>query len=131
MNSNYKTAAIGALFTGTSVALGALAAHSLEKSISLHYLEVFKTAAQYQMYSGLGLLILGLWQGSSKGKKIAVNLIVYGTLIFSVSLYILAMNELWGEGLKKLGAITPIGGVLIIAGWLWLAWEFLKNNKKA
>lgn len=130
MNSNYKTAATGALFIGASVALGALAAHALEKSISLHYLEVFKTAAQYQMYSGLGLLVLGLWKESPAGKKIAVNFIIYGTLIFSVSLYVLALNELWGEGLKKLGMITPVGGVLMITGWLWLAWEFLKNNKK-
>lgn len=130
MSKNHNTAAIGAIFTGAAIALGALAAHALEKRISLHYLDVFKTAAQYQMYSGLGLLALGLWSGFSRPVKRATNLIVAGTFVFSLSLYLLALNEILGEGLKKLGMVTPIGGVLMIAGWLWLAWILLKKEKE-
>lgn len=130
MSKNHNTAAIGAIFTGAAIALGALAAHALEKRISLHYLEVFKTGAQYQMYSGLGLLALDLWSGFSQQVKKAANLIIAGTLIFSLSLYILALNEILGEGLRKLGMITPIGGVLMIAGWFWLAWLLLKKERE-
>ena len=125
MKINRKLAAASALLLALGIAMGALGAHGLEKSISESYLHTFETGVKYQIYSALGLLILSLSGIEIKG---ANRLIVSGSCIFSFSLYLLSMNELWGNGLRKLGAVTPIGGVLMIAGWCWVAWTLLKRN---
>jgi uncharacterized membrane protein YgdD (TMEM256/DUF423 family) len=112
------TAAIsGAL----AVMLGAFGAHGLKKIISPDMLEVFKTGVQYQFYHTFALFVVGILMqfGKSKALKWSGYLFISGIVLFSGSLYILAIT-----GIKVLGAITPIGGVAFIAGWIALALHF-------
>jgi uncharacterized membrane protein YgdD (TMEM256/DUF423 family) len=120
-----QIAVIGSAMLALSIALGAFAAHGLKDSLSVKYLEVFETGVQYQTYGSMGLILLAL--AGDNFRKPAL-LLLCGMLVFSFSLYLLSMNELWGSGLKKLGAITPIGGVLMISAWVWSAFIFKKKN---
>ena len=119
--------AAGFILCGFSVALGAFAAHALESEISERYLNVFETGVKYQFYHGLALLILGAIYNEKL--KWTYRLWLWGNIIFSVSLYFLSLNELMGENLKKLGAITPIGGLLMITGWILGALYFLRKKE--
>jgi uncharacterized membrane protein YgdD (TMEM256/DUF423 family) len=110
-----KLIGLGCLMIATTVALGAMGAHTLEDAISARYLEVWKTASLYFALNGLGLLAMANIAPSIKG--LHIKLIILGSFIFSVSLWILALNEILSPALRKLGAITPLGGVLMIIGW--------------
>jgi uncharacterized membrane protein YgdD (TMEM256/DUF423 family) len=101
-----------------AVAAGAFGAHGLRQHIAPEQLAVFETAARYQMYHALGLLAVGWAVGRWPGSPAtwAGWLFIVGTLIFSGSLYGLALT-----GLRWLGAITPIGGLCFLGGWLCLA----------
>ncbi len=109
---------IGALSGAISVAAGAFGAHALREKLEPRMLEVFETAARYQMYHALALLFVGYavsrWPGAlttSSGW-----LFVAGTLLFSGSLYAMTFT-----GIRALGAITPLGGVCFLAGWVCVA----------
>jgi uncharacterized membrane protein YgdD (TMEM256/DUF423 family) len=109
---------IGASSAFLAVAAGAFGAHALRARLAPDLLAVFETAARYQMYHALGLLAVAWavarWPGSLGAW--AGWLFVAGTLIFSGSLYALALT-----GVRWLGAITPLGGVAFLAGWGCLA----------
>src|SRR5215468_409663 len=112
-------AVLGALSAALGVMAGAFAAHGLRGRITPELLAVFETGARYQMYHALGLLAVawavGRWPTSSAA--IAGWLFVAGTVLFSGSLYLLALGSpSW------LGAVTPLGGLCFIAGWVVLAW---------
>jgi uncharacterized membrane protein YgdD (TMEM256/DUF423 family) len=113
-----RTLAIAAVSGMTAVMLGAFGAHGLKKVISPEMLEVFKTGVQYQFYHTFALLAVGIlmYFGESKALKWSANLFLIGILLFSGSLYILAIT-----GIKPLGIITPFGGVAFIIGWILLA----------
>jgi uncharacterized membrane protein YgdD (TMEM256/DUF423 family) len=110
---------LAALFGGLAVALGAFGAHALEARLTPRLLEIFETGVRYHFYHALALIAvvvaLGRWPQSNL-PVIAGWLFVAGIVIFSGSLYLLALT-----GIRWLGAITPIGGVAFIAGWLCLA----------
>lgn len=107
---------LGALCTMMSVGTGAFGAQGLEGKLSDKYMSVWEKAVNYQMYHGLGLIMIGIISGTT---SINVNwagwLLFFGIVLFSGSLYILALTQI-----RILGAITPIGGVLFIVGWLML-----------
>ena len=107
---------LGALCTMMAVGTGAFGAHGLEGKLSDKYMSVWEKAVNYQMYHGLGLILIGIISGTT---SINVNwagwLLFFGIVLFSGSLYILALTQI-----RILGAITPIGGVLFIVGWLML-----------
>ena len=114
---------LGALSAFVSVAAGAFGAHALRDSIPADRLAVFETGARDQMYHALALLAVG-WLGgqrSCRAARLAGWLFLVGTLLFSGSLYALAIS-----GIRWLGAITPFGGLAFLAGWLALAWSALK-----
>ena len=108
---------IGALSGAIGVAAGAFGAHALRDRLEPRLLEVFETGARYQMYHALALLAVGLI--ASRWPSGIINsagwLFVAGTLFFTGSLYAMAFT-----GVRALGAITPIGGVCFIAGWVCL-----------
>ena len=110
---------IGALSGALAITLGAFGAHALRASLSPELLDTFETAVRYQMYHALALLAVGLAiaKYSATGWLSASGwLFVVGTILFSGSLYLLAItNTRW------LGAITPFGGIAFILGWLCLA----------
>jgi uncharacterized membrane protein YgdD (TMEM256/DUF423 family) len=110
---------IGAISAGLAVVAGAFGAHGLEKTLDARGLQLWETAAKYQMYHGIALVAVGIWEavsGSSRSIKIAAWAFLIGTILFSGSLYALALS-----GITKLGAITPLGGVGFIVGWIALA----------
>lgn len=110
---------IGAFTAMLSVALGAFGAHLLEDRLTVDALETYHTAVQYQMFHSVGILIIALLLDRLPSQKLAIwaaKLLLTGIVIFSGSLYVLSLS-----GIKMLGAITPIGGVLFIAGWICLA----------
>ncbi|UQZ35856.1 DUF423 domain-containing protein [Paenibacillus sp. PK3_47] len=111
----------GAVLAMLSVGIGAFGAHMLESVLSEHYMQVYETGVQYHMVHALGLMIIALvagqW-GESRRLRWAGNLIILGIILFSGSLYVLSIS-----GIKVLGAITPLGGVAFIAGWICLAVE--------
>jgi uncharacterized membrane protein YgdD (TMEM256/DUF423 family) len=115
---------LGALSAAISVAAGAFGAHALKARLSPELLAVFETGARYQMFHALGLLAVA-WvaQRSPGGAAGAAGwLFVAGTVLFSFSLYALALS-----GVRALGAVTPFGGVAFIAGWLALAWAAVRG----
>jgi uncharacterized membrane protein YgdD (TMEM256/DUF423 family) len=110
---------IGALSAFVAVAAGAFGAHGLRGALPVDLLDVFETAARYQMYHALALLAVS-WLASSHSGRLATSagwLFVAGTILFSGSLYMLSLT-----GVRWLGAITPLGGLAFLGGWLALAW---------
>ncbi|MDV6379435.1 DUF423 domain-containing protein [Sporosarcina sp. GW1-11] len=110
----------GAINAAIAVGLGAFGAHALKERLSAHYLAVWETAVQYQMFHAIGLLAVGILMssallGPSTQLSWAGYLLLIGIIVFSGSLYALSLS-----GIGILGAITPIGGVAFIAGWILL-----------
>lgn len=114
----------GAIYGFLGVALGAFGAHGLRERLTPDLLAVWKTAVEYQFYHALALLLVGLL--ASQRPSIALTnagiCFALGVLIFSGSLYTLALS-----GQRWLGAITPLGGLLFLAGWALLFWAALKR----
>ena len=114
-------AVLGALSGFIAVALGAFAAHGLKSCLAPDLLAIFETGVRYQFYHAFALIAVAwaLQLGSQGPARAAGWCFVAGTVIFSGSLYALALS-----GLRWLGAITPLGGLAFLAGWLLLAWSF-------
>ncbi len=105
--------AVGALNAALAVAAGAFAAHGLRGRIEPRALEIFETAARYQMYHALAMILAGVLAVRTAGW-----LFQAGIVVFSGSLYALALTDVtW------LGAITPFGGLAFLIGWVVLAWS--------
>jgi uncharacterized membrane protein YgdD (TMEM256/DUF423 family) len=111
--------AAGAALAGTAVALGAFGAHALKASLSPEALGWWQTAVQYQMWHGLALIALAA-TGDTRLKAPAV-LLAAGAMLFSASLYAMALT-----GARWLGAVTPVGGLLMIAGWALAIWRVIR-----
>lgn len=110
---------MGAVNAAISVGAGAFAAHGLRERLDARALEVFETGARYHMYHAFAIILAGLVAGAGhRGAQTAGWIFQIGILLFSGSLYALAIT-----GTKGLGAITPVGGVAFLTGWLWLAWS--------
>jgi uncharacterized membrane protein YgdD (TMEM256/DUF423 family) len=114
---------VGSLSAGIGVALGAFGAHALRGRLTPELANAFEVGVRYQMYHALALLgvawIATRWPGGATNT--AGWLFVAGTVLFSGSLYLLALT-----GHRWLGAITPVGGLAFILGWLALAWCALR-----
>jgi len=116
--------AFGALSGFVGVALGAFGAHALKSRLDADLLANFEVGVRYQMYHAFALLAVGWAQTRWPGAVLNASgwLFVAGSLIFSGSLYFLTLT-----GLRWLGAITPVGGAALLAGWLCLAWAVWKG----
>ena len=113
----------GAVSGFLAVALGAFGAHGLKERLDAYHLGVFQTGVTYQFFHALVLLVIGLWLRNQGPTLIrgAGHAFLLGTVVFSGSLYTLALT-----GAKGWGAVTPIGGVAFLAGWVCLAVAALK-----
>jgi len=123
-----QTAAIlGAL----AVALGAFGAHALKKMVPPETVTTFETGVRYQFYHVFALLAVAILFGSFPGKNLqyAGICFIIGIILFSGSLYILtALKAANTVGLRGIGAVTPIGGVYFIVGWIFLFVGVLKGK---
>ncbi len=117
----------GIIFGVLAVVLGAFAAHGLEKVLDANTIQTFETGVKYQMYHALFLLILSnLTKLPEKSKKWVFYIIVTGILFFSFSIYALATNILTTFDFKNIAFVTPIGGSLLIVGWIMLGYRYYK-----
>src|SRR5689334_18120748 len=111
---------VGSVLMALAVAFGAFGAHGLRSRLDAYSLSVYEKAVFYHFVHALGILCIAILARTSaitvSGANRAAGLLLVGILVFSGSLYALAIT-----GIRTLGAITPIGGVAFIAGWLWLA----------
>jgi uncharacterized membrane protein YgdD (TMEM256/DUF423 family) len=126
---NNKTVFTGALLCVIGIVLGAFGAHALKSLISVERLQSFETGVRYQMYAGFALLILGINMDRFQfSLKWIVRLLLFGIILFSGSIYGLAMQEVFSVSLKFLGPITPLGGLLQIVGWILLLYKLVKHS---
>ena len=125
-----KIISTGAIFGMIAIILGAFGAHALKKVLSIEALATFETGVKYQIYHALFLVLIGMLNGlSTKAKKTIYNLVVFGVIFFSGSIYLLATNSLTTFDFKIIGFATPIGGLLLILAWGVLLLNYI--NKKS
>ena len=118
------------VFGAIAIVLGAFGAHGLKSLISPESITVFETGVKYQMYHALFLLFLGTTPlVSEKAKKSILMLVVAGVVLFSGSVYFLACNVIFSFDFKKIGIITPIGGLLLILAWVMLFLHLIKQKR--
>jgi uncharacterized membrane protein YgdD (TMEM256/DUF423 family) len=117
----------GAILMALAVIIGAFGAHGLRDRLDAYSMSVYEKAVFYHFIHALGLLVVSFLPKTGTFSEFATNwvcgLLLAGIVIFSGSLYLLAVT-----GNRMLGAITPIGGVAFIAGWLMLAWFLLPRR---
>ena len=111
---------IASLFAAMAILFGAFGSHALKDKLSAQSLEVYDIATRYLMFHALGIFLIALlgFQLPKESLEIPVIMMIGGTSIFSGSLYLIAMLDF-----KKLGMVTPIGGLLLIVSWLLLAFN--------
>ena len=117
--------AVGAISAFVAVAAGAFGAHGLKNRLSPDMLAVFETGVRYQMYHAFALIVAAWAQTRWPGTLTITSgwFFLAGTVLFSGSLYLLSLT-----GLRWLGAITPLGGLAFLVGWLCLAWAALRQG---
>jgi len=116
---------IGAVLMAFGVGLGAFGAHALKQKLSVEMMAVYKTAVEYNFYHALGLILIGILYQLYPSKMVMASgwVVFLGVILFSGSLYFLSIT-----GIKWIGAITPIGGVAFIAGWVLLVIGIIKYS---
>lgn len=119
-----KFIVFGCVSAALGVAAGAFGAHGLKGILTPEMLAVYETAVRYQMYHAFALIITGFLSTQPKA-TIAGWCFVIGTVLFSGSLYAMTLS-----GARWLGAVTPLGGVAFIAGWVLLALSLLQQSKE-
>lgn len=115
----------GAILGALGVALGAFGAHALKDMLTAsNRLDTFETAVKYQFYHALALILVGILSQNFTAKTMNYSglSMLIGTIIFSGSLYLICFT-----GIKAFGAIAPIGGTLMIVGWVLLFWSVFKG----
>lgn len=127
MNKNVVIIAI--CIITVAIILGAFGAHSLKELISTEKLNTFEVGVKYQMYHGLGLLIIGLNAVKLKFPIRSLSLLMLlGTILFSGSIYLLSIQELFDTSLKFLGPVTPIGGSILIISWIIFLIKIIRSK---
>ena len=117
--------AFGAFNAFIAVAAGAFAAHGLKDVLSIEYINTFKTAADYQMMHGIGMILIGVLnkQNTNRYHITTAVFMFAGIILFSGSLYVLTLT-----GTKWLGIITPFGGLCFLIAWLTLGFNYLLSK---
>ena len=114
---------ISAMTLATAVMIGAFGAHALQKMVAPRFMETFAVGARYQIYMGLGLFGLALFESLKKiDIKLPFYFIFFGMLIFSGSIYIYVLSQV-----KFFAMIVPIGGSFMILGWCWFFAKVIKS----
>ena len=119
-----------AIFAIIAIVFGAFGAHKLKELLTPQSLSSFETGVRYQMYHVFLLLFLGLYDGvSDTAKKSIFYVVITGVVFFSGSIYLLSTSSITGFDFSPFGMVTPIGGVLLIAGWALLLRSFINIKK--
>ncbi len=124
----YKNLTIIAFLGAVSIILGAFGAHALKESLTPEALKSFETAVRYQMYHVIVLLLVNFTDHISLNLKNNLTLIfISGIALFSGSIYLI---YLLGVPVSSIWFVTPLGGFILIIGWILLFYEFLKKSMK-
>ena len=117
---------IAALYGALGIIFGAFGAHALKKILSDDLLKSFETGVKYQMYHTIVLLVIGFQFSFTESLQTAIAwCFITGTFLFSFSIYGLCISSAKGKKLRFLGPITPLGGLLLVIGWILLGVSFL------
>tara|TARA_R110000782_G_scaffold30352_2_gene75700 strand:+ start:1042 stop:1434 length:393 start_codon:yes stop_codon:yes gene_type:complete len=117
------------LFGMFAVVLGAFGAHGLKNLVDSDAVATFETGVRYQMYHAFFLFILALLPDNMLKSKRPIYLsVVIGVILFSFSIYILALNDIMQFDFKMFGIVTPIGGVFLIAAWALMLFGIVKSK---
>ena len=113
----------GSVFAALAILFGAFGSHALKEKLTLEQLEIYDIATRYLMFHALGIFAIGIlgYQVPSEVLIWPLLIMVFGILIFSGSLYLISL-----AGYKKLGMVTPIGGLALIISWLMVAYNIYK-----
>ncbi len=125
MNADRSLAGAGALFGALAVICGAFGAHALHAQVDAAALQTWHTAVEYQFWHALALLVVALQGRALRHARMVGSAFAVGIVLFSGSLYALALGAP-----RWIGAITPIGGVAFIAGWLLLTCSCLRHPER-
>ncbi len=126
---NKSIVIIGIVMLVIAIVLGAFGAHALKEHLTPEKLNTFEVGVRYQVYHGLAFLILGFSADKFQfSLKLPTRLIFVGVLMFSGSIYFLAIQEMLDVSLKFLGPITPLGGLLIITGWILFLIKIMRSK---
>jgi uncharacterized membrane protein YgdD (TMEM256/DUF423 family) len=124
MPLTHKYRLLGSILALSAVLFGAFGAHALSETLSAHdSIQTWETAVRYQMWHALALILLSLIRAPQCAPKMTGLCFVVGTVLFSGSLYGLAL-----DGPKWLGPVTPLGGLCLVMGWMLLAYSSYKNK---
>lgn len=129
MKINKNIVVTAAILGALTIMIGAFGAHGLKELITEKSLVSFETGVRYQMYHVIVMLILGISTNIlPKTQKWVFRFFIIGILFFSGSIYLLTLNEFLPFDAKTIAFITPIGGFLLIIGWLRLAYGVIVNK---
>ena len=129
-DSNKKIMFTACVLGALTIAIGAFGAHGLKSLVSPDKVTTFETGVRYQMYHVFGMLILGYTASGLKiDPKWIFRCFLGGLILFSGSIYLLALDEVLPFSTKWLGPVTPIGGLAFISGWALWALRLWKNRK--
>lgn len=125
-----KIAVLASVLGAVSILIGAFGAHALQKMVSADAVASFETAVRYQMYHVFALLVVALVPSiNDKAKKLTARLFGLGILLFSGSIYLLTLKEYVFFDVKKIAFVTPIGGLVFVIAWVYLAFAIKQSNK--
>ena len=111
---------------GLAVIFGAFGAHALKKILNEAQLKSFETGVKYQFYHAIVLLIIGFNMTLETSiEKYMVYSFMLGVVLFSFSIYGLVLSAAYNKKMRFLGPITPLGGLMLVLGWLLLAYTFV------
>lgn len=119
----------GGVFGGLSVIFGAFGAHALKTKLNEEQQKSFETGVKYQMYHALMLILIAItFPFIETTQVIMAWCFILGTLLFSFSIYGLVLSSSAGKKLSFLGPVTPLGGLLLVIGWILFTWNVLKTG---
>lgn len=119
----------GGIVALLAVILGAFGAHGLEKLVDADRINSFTTGVRYQMYHAIVCILLGtIGVISETAKKRIFYFFVVGIILFSGSIYLLVIDEVLGVSLSSIGFVTPLGGLLLILGWIFFVFSLRKQH---
>ena len=125
MHKNLTITSVLGMFT---IVLGAFGAHALKETFTIDQLSSFETAIRYQMYHVLVLLFVNTYAGFSDRKRKQISWLFFvGILLFSGSIYVIQLTEVTA---KSIWFVTPLGGLLLLGGWLLMGFSFRKSNEQ-
>ena len=116
----------GSIFGALAIVFGAFGAHAFKNILDEEQLKSFETGVKYQMYHAIVLLVVGFnMDTTANNYSFMIWSFIIGILLFSFSIYFLVISSAKGKKLRFLGPVTPLGGLLLIIGWVLLAINFL------